>query len=695
MARRIMLVEDEMIVAMDVRQRLEALGYEVVAHATSGEDAVRYAGDTCPNLILMDIRIRGETDGIEAAARIRETQDIPVIYLTAYADEATLSRARVTEAFGYLMKPFEDRELRSAIEIALYKHNMERQLRESEERYALAARAANDGIWDWNLVTGEVYYSPRWGALLGLPEEAAFASPQVWLERVHPDDRERLNLALDDHLRGVTPTFDCEYRMRHQDAGYRWMHGRGLALYDAHQKPYRMAGSQADITTRKQVEEQLIHRALHDELTRLPNRALFVDRLRMVVEDPRRPDNKSAAILFLDIDHFKVINDSLGHASGDELLKAFAHRLKDCLRPGDTVARFGGDEFALLVNGLNKDEEATQIAERIRAELRKPFQLGGQEIFVTVSVGVVFVTLHTASVEDLLRDVDIAMYHAKRSGRAHHEVFDPSMHAQTLNRLQQEAEIRRAISNAEFTLHYQPIYALSSMELQGFEALLRWQHPRRGLLLPAEFIQVAEETALIIPLGEWVLRTAGVQAQAWQAATGRALKMAVNLSAVQFNDRRLVQIIQAALDESGLDPHDLELELTESVAMQNLERGLEILEKLQQMGTSISIDDFGSGYSSLDHIQHLPTNALKIDRSFIQSIKPDGSAIVAAIITMAHQLRLKVVAEGVETAHQLSILAGIDCDQVQGFYLGKGVPPETARELLAAGQGQRRPVDGP
>ncbi|MDR3577555.1 MAG: EAL domain-containing protein [Anaerolineaceae bacterium] len=682
MTNTIMLVEDEVIVAMDVRQRLETLGYQVVAHATSGEEAVRSAKETSPNLILMDIKIRGAMDGIETAAKIRASQDIPIIYLTAFADDATLKRASLTEAFGYLIKPFEDRELRSAIEIALYKHSMEQKLRESEERYALAARATNGGIWDWNLISGEVYYAPRWKTLLGLPEDQIINLPQQWLERVHPEDIERLNLAIADHLKGLTPTLECEYRIMHQDGGYRWVICRGLALFNAQRKPYRIAGSHSDISTQKQIEEQLIHRALHDELTSLPNRALFIDRLKMVLENTRRIQEKSAAVLFLDIDHFKVINDSLGHISGDALLNAFAYRLKQCLRPGDTVARFGGDEFAILVDGISTDEEATQIADRICRELRKPFSIEEHEVFNTASIGIVFVTSHYHSVDDLLRDVDTAMYYAKNNGRSRFEVFNMSMHENSINRLQQEGEIRRALKNSEFILHYQPIYKVDTLELVGFEALIRWQHPVRGLLLPAEFIKVAEETGLIVPIGEWVLREACSQAQIWQNAFNTPLKMSVNLSAVQFTDKDLINLVRNVLSESKFDPHLLELELTETVAMQNIEKTLETLKEFQQMGVSISIDDFGSGYSSLDHIRYLPTNTLKIDRSFIKDIKIDDSAIVEAIITMAHQLHLKVVAEGIETESQLSILTHINCDQVQGFFLGKGVAPDVVESLV-------------
>ena len=482
---RIMLVEDENIIAMDVQQRLEMLGYQVVAQVTSGADAIRTAVEIKPDLILMDIKIRGAMDGIEAAAQIRAEQDVPIIYLTAFADENTLKRASLTEAFGYLLKPFEDRELHSAIEIALYKHRMEKKLRASEERYALATQATNDGIWDWDLITNEIYYSSRWRSMLGLEEEQNCSNhPGEWLDRVHAEDRERLNLAIDTHLQGLTPTLECEYRTLHRDGGYRWMLCRGVALFDAQAKPYRMAGSQSNITLRKQLEEELIQKALHDELTGLPNRALFMDRLSIVLELIHSHREESAAVLFLDIDHFKIVNDSLGHVVGDALLVAFSQRLKQCLRPGDTVSRFGGDEFVILVDNFHTNDEVTKIADRICKALKEPFILEGQEIFSHASIGIVFANTSYRSTSDLLRDADIAMYHAKNNGRSRYEIFHSGMLENTLNRLQREGEIRRALRDHEFVLHYQPVFTLENMQVSGFEAFDSMAAPNTGLACP-------------------------------------------------------------------------------------------------------------------------------------------------------------------------------------------------------------------
>ena len=679
---QIMLVEDEVIVALDVRQRLEALGYIVVAHASSGEEAIMFASEIDLDLILMDVRLRGKMDGIDAAAKIREHHDIPIIYLTAFADENTLSRAKLTEAYGYLIKPFEDRELRSSIEMALYKYQIEKKLKESEERYALATRAANDGIWDWDLITDEVYYSPRWISMLGLEEQAVKNNPDEWLDRIHSDDRDGFIKALNSHLSGSTDTIECEYRILHHDGGYRWMLCRGLVVTTNKQKPYRIAGSQSDITNRKRMEQELIHKALHDELTGLPNRALFEDRLLNCLDQFRRQPKKLAAVLFLDLDNFKFVNDNYGHGCGDDLLIRIARILETCLRPGDTVSRFGGDEFAILVDNMDSSADPNHIANRIQTELSSPISIDHKNLLISASIGIISVNSSYQTTEDILRDVDIAMYSAKNKGRARFEVFDVGMRETSLHRINIDFEIRKALLDNEFFLHYQPIFEAKEKKLMGFEALIRWQHPTRGLLYPIDFINIAEETKQIIPIGEWVLKTACLQAQEWNHYSSKPIKIAVNLSRIQLRDETIVQKVTQALEESNLPPELLELEITESTAMDNIEITYKQLDILQKIGVTIAIDDFGCGYSSLDHLKRFPANTLKIDRSFINDLRQDDQAIVSAMISMAHQLKLKVIGEGVETDSQLSILSDMDCDEVQGFLLGKGVSSEEIWGIL-------------
>jgi len=566
-----------------------------------------------------------------------------------------------------------------------------RALRESEERYALAARGANDGLWDWNLLTDEVYYSPRWKAMLGYAEDEIGGSPFQWLNRVHPEDVERFKAAINAHVAGATPQLEDEHRVFHKDGAYRWVLCRGVAVHDAHGKAYRLAGSQTDITERKLAEEQLLHDAFHDTLTALPNRALFIDLLARSLGRAQRRADYRFAVLFIDLDRFKVINDSLGHSVGDELLQALTRRIERCVRPGDTVARLGGDEFTILLDDIGSSSDATRVADRIQHELSQPFTLRGHEVFTSASIGIALSATGYDRAEDLLRDADIAMYRAKALGKARYEVFDTAMHARAKALLELETDLRRAIERGEFLLQYQPVVSLASGLIVGFEGLIRWQHPQRGLIGPSSFIPMAEETGLIIPIGRWVLREACRQAQEWQVrfpAMGN-LTISVNLSGKQFAQARLVEDVDQALKESGLDAHRLRLEITESAVMEDAPSAMAMIDQLRALNVKVDIDDFGTGYSSLSYLQRFEIDNLKIDRSFVSAIGNDrgeNAEIVRTIVTLARHLGMDAVAEGVETPDQLALLRELGCQRVQGFLFAAPVEGGEAERLLAAGQ---------
>ncbi|MBD2059502.1 EAL domain-containing protein [Oculatella sp. FACHB-28] len=567
-------------------------------------------------------------------------------------------------------------------------------LRESEERYALAVRGANDGIWDWNLKTSEIYFSPRWKSMLGYLDEEITNQLDEWFERVHPEDLDWVKVKIAAHLDGLTPHFENEHRMLHRDGTYRWMLSRGLAVRDAKGKATRIAGSQTDITTHKQAEEQLLHDAFYDALTGLPNRALLTDRLKQVVQMAKRDSSYQFAVLFIDVDRFKVINDSLGHMLGDELLMAIAQRLCDCLRPTDTVARLGGDEFVILLEDINDVNSVTTIADRVQQELTLPFSLNGHEVFTSASIGIALSETGYELPEDLLRDADTAMYRAKAQGRARYEIFNTGMHVRALALLHLETDLRRAIAadqltgdRQEFQLYYQPIVSLKTRCVVGFEALLRWQHPTRGFISPIEFIPIAEETGLIIPIGDWVLREACRQMQIWHAEFPMKLplSLSVNLSSKQFTPR-LIRQIERVLQDTHLDTRSLRLEITESALMENLESAADLLAQVRSLGIQLSMDDFGTGYSSLSYLHRFPIDTLKIDRSFIKKVDADGEqlAIVRTIITLAWNLGMDVVAEGVETLKQLAQLRSLKCEYGQGYLFSKPLDSQAAERVIAA-----------
>ena len=611
-----------------------------------------------------------------------------VVSLTATAIDRHRVETVMTQAEAAIVRAETAEIAQQVLETEIVeRQRIEAALRESEERYALAASGANDGLWDWNLRSNEVYFSNRWKAMLGYAESEIGSNPQEWFDRIHPEDTERVQMEIRHHREGLTAHFESEFRLRQKDGSYCWMLSRGLAVCDIAGNLYRIAGSQTDVTARKLAEAQLLHIALHDELTGLANRALFTDRLDRAIA--RTSQRASFAVLFLDLDRFKVINDSLGHLVGDQLLVATAERLKRCLRDSDTCARLGGDEFAILLEDIERPEEAIERVERIREELCAPFLLAGQEVFVNGSIGLVLDTKRYRHKEELLRDADTAMYHSKATGRGRYTIFTPQMHEQAMTLLHLEADLRRAIQRQELRLFYQPILALKSQRLTGFEALLRWQHPTRGLLLPAEFIPMAEETGLIISIGWWVLREACTQMQQWQAQFGldSRLTVSVNLSGKQFAQPDLVAQIAQILQETGLTPARLKLEITESVIMTDADAAAQMMQQLKAIGVQLAMDDFGTGYSSLSYLHRFPIDTLKIDRSFIGSADGDLEKleITRTVIALAWNLGMNVVAEGVETDRQMAQLKLLKCELGQGFLFSHPLDQQATLALLEQG----------
>lgn len=441
-----------------------------------------------------------------------------------------------------------------------------------------------------------------------------------------------------------------------------------------------------DITGRKLIEEQMVHDAFHDALTGLANRKLFMEHLQLTIARSERESGTMFAVLFLDLDRFKIVNDSLGHSEGDKLLKAIAGRLNLILRPGDLVGRLGGDEFTILLSELDSPAAALLIAERIQEEMSMPFDLGGSEITTSASIGITFSSPAYTQAEEMLRDADIAMYRAKAKGKACHQVFDQTMHEEVRNRLHIEREMRQALARSEFSLQYQPIVDLKTGNLSGFEALIRWHHPVRGMISPAEFIPIAEENNLILPLGRWILHESCRQLRAWQMENPSAadLMISVNLSGKQFLQPDLVEQVSAALTETGLSPKCLKLEITESYLMENSELSIKTISRLRSLGLQLSLDDFGTGYSSLSYLHRLPVSYLKIDRSFVNRMleNEENSEMVGTIIRLAQNLKMKVIAEGVETAAQMAHLQMFNCEYGQGYFFSKPVPAESAALLI-------------
>ncbi|MBP1634401.1 MAG: hypothetical protein H6Q10_975 [Acidobacteria bacterium] len=686
-AKPLLLVVDDDEMNRDMLgRRLERAGFDVTL-AEDGPSALTALDRVQPDLILLDIMMPGMS-GLEVLRRIRAAPGghrAQVILVTARAQSEDIVEGLEAGADDYVTKPIDMPVALARIRTQLAKRKAELALSESEERYALAVQGTNDGVWDWNLPTGRVYYSPRWKAIMGYGEDETPDTIESWLLRVHDDDLERVRLELDEHLRGQTAHLETQHRTRRGDS-YRWVLVRGLAIRDGAGKAVRVAGSLTDITEGK----------VADALTGLPNRILFNDRLSRLFEHARRAPGFQYAVLFLDLDRFKTVNDSLGHRAGDALLVQTARRLERNLRStdsvtrleagdtvgakvsGHTVARFGGDEFAIILSGIRHVADATRVADRLNAALAERYEIEGQHIYVTASIGIALSMTGYDRPEDMLRDADTALYRAKAAGRGRYELFDAAMREQVVRRLELETDLRQAIERQEFVLFYQPIVALPEGELRGAEALIRWMHPTRGTVMPNEFLPLAEETGVIVQIGHWVLGEACRQIKRWEAEGQWPVPcISVNVSARQLAAPDFVARVTETVAAHGVSPQSVEFEITESIMMADPDAARGVLQRLKSAGFRIAIDDFGTGYSSLSYLQRFPVDRLKLDRSFLaqSARREESSAVMESVITLARHLRLEVVAEGIETPAQMEQVRGLKCGFGQGFYIAYPAPP--------------------
>ena len=683
-----LLIVDDNEANRDVlSRRLGQRGYNCTV-AADGAAAMTLIQRQAFDLILLDVEMP-EMSGLEVLTWIRgrfSHTDLPVIMVTARAQGKDVIEAFQLGANDYVTKPVDFAVSLARINTHLSHKRAVEALRDSEERYALALRGANDGLWDWNLITQEAHWSPRWKEMLGYSDADLSADPNEWLTRIHADDVGQVKAALARHLASEEGHFESEHRIRHRDDSFRWVRCRGAAVKNADGFATRFAGSLTDITDAK----------LADPLTGLPNRLLFLDLVDRAIKRTERRKQYIFALLALGLDRFRMVHDSLGAHASDRLLVSVARRLQFCLRSTDvvtrdgtgfTLARLEGDEFNVLLDDITNVADAVQVAERLRHALEEPFEIDGHQVFLSSTVGIALSKSGYTRPDDVVRDASIALNRA-RAGSTPYEIFDPAMRERAKSRLLVETDLRHAIEKQAFELHYQPIISLRSGRIAGFEALVRWRHPVRGLLSPAEFIPIAEDTGMILEIGRQTLAESCRQMAEWLDRFGLAAPhvMCANVSSRQFADTDLMQGITAVLKATGLTAANLKLEITESAFINDVSAAQATLNLARSMGIAWSLDDFGTGYSSLSYLHRLQVDTVKVDRSFVREIGNDGTGceMVRAIVGLAHTLGMDVVAEGVETAEQCSRLQELGCEYAQGFYFSQAVDTKTAGRLIAS-----------
>ncbi|MGQ0580159.1 MAG: putative bifunctional diguanylate cyclase/phosphodiesterase [Betaproteobacteria bacterium] len=551
------------------------------------------------------------------------------------------------------------------------------------ERFGLAFKATNDALLEWDLASDKVWRSDSYQRLFGYTNDEPQSNMESWFAHVHADDRLRVQQRLLGVINSSQNLWNDEFRLMRHDQTVAHVHARGYVNRDDAGSALKLLAVLQDVTARKESEERTRFLADHDELTGLPNRSLFKQSLAQAIQRAER-SRHFLSVLFLDLDRFKNINDSLGHETGDEVLRAVAERLAGCVRQVDVVARFGGDEFAVLIEGLTAEDQAGAVARKIIDALAKPLVLAGRQYRPGASIGISTYPSDGRDVLSLQKNADIAMYRAKEDGRGRFQFYSDQLNTHSIQRLEFESNLNGALNNKEFVLHYQPKLELATGRIAGVEALIRWVSPQFGMVSPGQFIAIAEETGLIVPMGRWVVQTACVQNRAWQKGGLPPLRIAVNISARQMADKGLVNFIVDTMARTGLTAESLELEITESAVMSNQDHAEKVLNQFKALGFYLTMDDFGTGYSSLAYLKRFPFDSVKIDQSFVRGIPAnrDDCAIVEAILAMAQSLELKVVAEGVETQEQSEFLRKLGCDQIQGYVFSKPIPSAEIVALL-------------
>ena len=695
-AARILLVDDEETNLDLCARRLQRNGF-VVDCVGSGQAALESLRHSEYDLMLLD-QMMPLLSGEDVLRELRIhgiARGMPIIMVTAVTESARIAEALNKGADDYITKPIDFPVAVARIRSQLARRGALKELQRREEQYSLAFRSAAEALWEWNFISGQVFYSTQWKHMLGFDEEEIGTAPAEWLSRVHPRDLTLLQEKLDLHLRGDSAVFECQHRLRDKSGEYRCVLSKGLATRNPEGAPMRMAGSQSDITDRY----------VQDPVTGLRNRTCFMERLAAALErtcsdfdDPGACAPSvvtSVAILLLDVDHFKFVNETLGHGEGDRLLTSVALRLEEQLgartaKNGMMLARLGGDEFAVLLEApaCEIQRSAAKTAEILLGATRDPFTLEGREFYISISIGIAIASGADQTAEHMVRDADVALYAAKAQGKARFALFEPAMSRDPRHFLEIASDLRRAIDRQEFEVYYQPRMRLADGTLRGFEALVRWNHPTRGLLSPDAFIPIAEETGLIVELGHFVLHQACKQMQQWREDFPQSpwLDVAVNLSVGQCREPGLVSRVIRVLEETQLPASCLHLELTESLLMGDLHQVRGMLHQLKSLGVGLKIDDFGMGYSCLRYVGELPFDTLKIDRCFTMAMDQGGSSsgeMVKIILAMAKSLGLGVIAEGVERLEHVSALRALGCEFAQGYYFSRPISAADTLKLLS------------